>query len=27
VIPLPFFSTREVRRQCAAAGWSFAGRG
>ena len=26
VIPLPFFSTREVRRQCSAAGWSFAGR-
>jgi len=26
VIPLPFFSTKEVRRQCAAAGWSFAGR-
>jgi len=26
VIPLPFFSTKEVRRQCVAAGWSFAGR-
>ncbi len=26
VIPLGFFSTREVRRQCSAAGWSFAGR-
>ena len=26
VIPLPFFSVREVRRQCLAAGWSFAGR-
>jgi hypothetical protein len=25
-IPLPFFSVREVRRQCLAAGWSFAGR-
>ena len=25
-IPLPFFSIREVRRQCLAAGWSFAGR-
>jgi hypothetical protein len=25
-IPLPFFSVREVRRQCQAAGWSFAGR-
>ena len=25
-IPLPFFSMREVRRQCLAAGWSFAGR-
>jgi hypothetical protein len=25
-IPLPFFSVREVRRQCVAAGWSFAGR-
>lgn len=23
-IPLPFFSVREVRRQCLAAGWSFA---
>ena len=26
VIPLPFFSTKEVRRQCLAAGWSFASR-
>jgi hypothetical protein len=26
VLPLPFFSTRQVRRQCHAAGWSFAGR-
>jgi hypothetical protein len=25
-IPLPFFSVREVRRQCLAAGWSFADR-
>ena len=25
-IPLPFFSVREVRRQCLAAGWSFASR-
>ena len=25
-IPLPFFSVREVRRQCLAAGWSFTGR-
>ena len=25
-IPLPFFSMREVRRQCLAAGWSFASR-
>jgi hypothetical protein len=25
-IPLPFFSMREVRQQCLAAGWSFAGR-
>jgi hypothetical protein len=25
-IPLLFFSVREVRRQCLAAGWSFAGR-
>ena len=25
-IPLSFFSVREVRRQCLAAGWSFAGR-
>jgi hypothetical protein len=25
-IPLPFFSVREVRRQCQAAGWSFEGR-
>jgi hypothetical protein len=23
---VPFFSVREVRRQCLAAGWSFAGR-
>jgi hypothetical protein len=26
VIPLPFFSTREVRRQCTARGWQFARR-
>jgi hypothetical protein len=26
VIPLPFFSTKEVRRQCLAAGWSFTSR-
>jgi hypothetical protein len=26
VIPLPFFSKKDVRRQCLAAGWSFAGR-
>jgi hypothetical protein len=25
-IPLPFFSVREVRRQCLAVGWSFASR-
>ena len=25
-IPLPFFSMREVRRRCLAAGWSFASR-
>ena len=25
-IPLPFFSVREVRRQCLAAGWSFTSR-
>jgi hypothetical protein len=25
-IPLPFFSVREVRRQCLAVGWSFARR-
>jgi hypothetical protein len=25
-IPLPFFSLREVRRRCLAAGWSFASR-
>ena len=26
VLPLPFFSTKELRRQCRAAGWSFPGR-